>query len=73
MTSSIVITTFNRAGHLRRCLPTLLKQKIKADEIIIVDDGSQDNTRESVEGIINRYPEWNIKYIYQITSGKIYH
>jgi len=68
MTSSIVITAFNRAGHLRRCLPTLLKQKVKADEVIVIDDGSQDNTRESVEGIINQYPEWNIRYIYNNRS-----
>lgn len=64
MTSSIIITTFNRAGHLRRCLPTLLNQKVKADEVIIVDDGSQDQTEGIVKGLQNDYPEQNIRYIY---------
>jgi len=66
---SVVITTYNRAGHLRRCLPTLLNQKTKPDEVIIIDDGSQDQTREIVKGLQNEYPEQNIKYVYNHNPG----
>ncbi len=64
MKVSIIISTFNRAGHLRKCLPSLLKQNIIPEEIIIIDDGSSDNTKSTVEGIREQYPKHNIKYIY---------
>ncbi|HZY78730.1 MAG TPA: glycosyltransferase family 2 protein [Cyclobacteriaceae bacterium] len=42
----IVIPVFNRLQFTRDCLDSLEKQTIKADKIIIVDDGSTDGTEE---------------------------
>jgi len=69
MTISVIITTYNRGGHLRRCLPSLLGQKVNADEIIIVDDGSEDYTKSVVEQIQKDFPKQDIKYIYNNNIG----
>jgi len=66
---SVVITTYNRAGHLNRGLYTLLNQDYKPDEVIIVDDGSQDYTADLVKTFQNEYPNHNIKYIYNNNPG----
>jgi GT2 family glycosyltransferase len=43
---SIVIPTYNRAKDLKRCLDSLIRQTIKDFEILIVDNGSRDETQE---------------------------
>lgn len=47
--SSLVMVTFNRAAQLENGLHTLSNQMFLPDEIIIVDDGSTDNTPEVIE------------------------
>ncbi|MBU0468231.1 MAG: glycosyltransferase family 2 protein [Candidatus Omnitrophica bacterium] len=49
---SVLIPTYNRAPMLKRAVASLVKQKYKNIEIIIVDDGSEDDT-ERVIGEIN--------------------
>ncbi len=63
-TVSVIIPTFNRAGSLPEALETVLSQVPFPDEIIVVDDGSQDNTQEvlaSYKGLI--------KVVYQENAG----
>ena len=48
---SVVVPTYNRAGYIARTLASLLTQDYDAYEIIVVDDGSTDNTEEVVAGI----------------------
>jgi glycosyltransferase involved in cell wall biosynthesis len=49
---SIIIPTFNRAHTLSRALDSVLAQTLKPKEIIVIDDGSTDNTKE----LLNLYP-----------------
>lgn len=49
MKVSIIIATFNRSLQLSRGLITILKQEILPDEIVIIDDGSVDDTRKVCE------------------------
>jgi GT2 family glycosyltransferase len=46
---SVVIVNWNGAAHLRICLPSLLAQSYKAREIIVVDNGSSDDSEEVVK------------------------
>ena len=65
MKISVIIPTFNREKLLIKTLESVLNQTVKADEIIIIDDGSTDNTKD----IITNYQNKEIKYIYQENKG----
>ncbi|MEJ1239007.1 glycosyltransferase family 2 protein [Chryseolinea sp. T2] len=59
---SIIIPVYNRAAMLDESLGRALRQKDQALEIIVVDDGSTDNTREVVMKHAQRGP---VRYIFQ--------
>ncbi|MCS6821489.1 MAG: glycosyltransferase [Microscillaceae bacterium] len=48
---SIIVPTYNRANFIEKTLRSVLNQKYQNFEIIVVDDGSKDNTREIVTNI----------------------
>jgi len=47
---SVIIPTFNRAGFLRESVTSVLAQTRPPLEVIVVDDGSTDETRAVIEG-----------------------
>lgn len=51
MQVSVVIPTHNRSGLLKRAVQSVLKQTYKELEIIIISDGSTDNTDEVIEDL----------------------
>ena len=63
---SIIIPTYNRAFFLNELLELLLLQSYKNFEVIISDDGSNDNTIYIVK---NFQDKLNIKYIYNENWG----
>lgn len=58
---SIVIPTYNRATHIGVAIRSVLQQTFTNFEIIVVDDGSTDNTRSVVE----EFDDIRIKYHYK--------
>jgi glycosyltransferase involved in cell wall biosynthesis len=48
---SIVIPTYNRAHLIRQTIESVLAQEDTDFEVIVVDDGSRDNTEEVVRGL----------------------
>lgn len=46
---SIIIPSYNRARDLINCLRTVFKQDFNDFEVIVVDDGSTDNTKKALE------------------------
>jgi glycosyltransferase involved in cell wall biosynthesis len=67
-TVSVITCTYNRAPYLDRCINSVLQQSIRKWELIIVDDGSSDNTFEVVDKYLTRYG--NIRYIKQTNAGQ---
>ena len=51
---SIVITSYNRANKLKECIESLLKLDYPKYEIVVVNDGSTDNTAEMLRRFGNK-------------------
>ena len=62
---SVIIPSFNGGKFISTAITSVLEQTYPAFEIIVVDDGSTDNTKEIVELNFNK----KIKYIYQKNQG----
>lgn len=61
---SIIIPAFNRSALLMRAMESVYRQTFVDFELIVVDDGSTDETAEMIR---QQYPEVN--YIYQANAG----
>lgn len=62
---SVVIPTYNRAVLLERAIRSVLAQTRAVEEIIVVDDGSNDSTKKVIESLYND----RVNYIYQPNRG----
>jgi glycosyltransferase involved in cell wall biosynthesis len=64
MKVSVIIPTYNRGHYICQAIESVLQQTMKDIEIIVIDDGSTDNTREAIAPYQNR-----MKYIYTENGG----
>lgn len=62
---SVIVPSFNRAFIIERCINSILAQEFINFEIIIVDDGSTDNTKV----VIDQYEDSRIHYFFQDNKG----
>lgn len=67
MKLSIIIPVYNVDKYLQHCLDSCLKQDEDDYEIIIVDDGSPDQSLSIIQEYASKYPR--IKYISQENQG----
>ena len=51
---SVIIPTYNRALWLRECLEAVFAQHFQNFEVIVVDDGSRDETRSVLAGYLDK-------------------
>lgn len=65
---SVIITVHNRLDYLEKCLISLINQSLKPDEIIICDDGSEDNVLLFLKSFKQR-TNIRIKYVRQSFQG----
>lgn len=67
-TLTVFTPAYNRAHTIGRTYESLCRQTSQDFEWLVVDDGSQDNTKELVEGWIKEN-KISIRYIYQQNQG----
>lgn len=61
VTVSVVLPNFNHASELESSIPALLDQTDQPEEIIVVDDGSTDNSVELLQSYAGRAPHLKIR------------
>jgi glycosyltransferase involved in cell wall biosynthesis len=54
---SIIVPVYNVENYLAKCLDSLVKQSLPDIEILVVNDGSKDNSEKIIEGYAQKYPE----------------
>ena len=69
-TVSVVIPCYNYACYLPEAVSSVLNQTYQDFEIIIVNDGSTDDTKEVAEKLIAEHPQRKIRLINQANSGQ---
>ncbi len=65
---SIIVPVYNVEKYIEKCLNSLVKQTMEDIEIIIVNDGSKDNSINVINKFIKRYPE-KIQYLEKKNGG----
>jgi phosphorylcholine metabolism protein LicD len=66
---SVVIPLYNKEAEVERALRSVTEQSLAPGEIIVVDDGSTDNSRSIVERYIEQHPDKGLRLITQSNSG----
>jgi len=68
---SILTPTYNYGHFIHRLLDSVLQQTYNNIEMIIIDDGSTDNTKQVIDGYIEKFQKrgFSLNYIYQGNQG----
>ncbi|MFT3902134.1 MAG: glycosyltransferase family 2 protein [Niabella sp.] len=61
---TVIVPTYNRADKLQTALNSLVRQSYAPMQVIVVDDGSEDNTDE----VLKNYPQF--EYVFQEHAGQ---
>ena len=64
---SLIIPVYNVQDYIEKCLDSVVNQTIDDMEIIIVNDGSKDLSKQKIENYLEKYPK--IKYLEKENGG----
>lgn len=53
---SVIVPVYNVENYLRKCLDSLVNQTLTDIEVIIVNDGSKDNSQIIIDEYVNQSP-----------------
>jgi len=70
ITFSIIVPCYNYSKYLEECISSIVTQVYTDYEIIIVNDGSIDNTKEIATNLITKYSDANICLLEQKNTGQ---
>jgi len=62
---SVVIAAYNHGAYIGETIRSVLRQKYQDFEVIVLDDGSTDNTKD----VVGSFADPRIRYVYQENSG----
>ena len=65
---SIIVPFYNVENYIEKCLQSLVNQTLEDVEIILVNDGSQDGTKEIAKQFVEKYPN-KIMYLEKENGG----
>ena len=60
---SIIIPVYNVEKYIKKCLDSLVNQTLEDIEIIVVNDGSPDNSQKIIDDYVKKYPKLVKSYI----------
>ena len=66
---SVCVSVFNGERFLQRCLDSLCAQTLESLEIVVVNDGSTDNSAALIKQYIENHPDRNFIYVDQENKG----
>lgn len=66
---SIIVPTYNRAEQIVECLDSIISQTYQNIEVIVVNDGSKDNTSQILKTYIESHSDTHILYLEQENKG----
>lgn len=66
---SVVVPAYNAENYLEKCVDSLLAQTLEEIEIIVVNDGSKDKTREMLDKYQEQYPD-RMKVFHKENGGQ---
>jgi len=64
---SVIVPVYNVEDYIEKCLNSLVNQTLEDIEIIIVNDGSKDSSKEKIEKYLKKYS--SIKYLEKENGG----
>jgi len=65
---SIIVPVYNTEKYIEKCLGSIVNQTYKNIEVIVVNDGSTDNSEKIIKDYVERYPD-KIKYFTKANGG----
>lgn len=63
---SVIIPSYNRASFLKKAIASVLNQTYKDFEIIVIDDGSTDDSQEIIE---SEFSDFRLRYFKKMNEG----
>ncbi len=69
MKFSVIVPVYNVKDYLSKCVESILNQDVTDYELLLVDDGSTDESGVLCDKICEKHPEKNIRVIHQENMG----